>query len=333
MEKDYKIIAVDFDGTLCENEFPEIGKANNKLIIFLKRRKRSGDKLILWTNRVDDKLKVAVSWCGEKGLIFDAVNKNLPEVVEYFGGDTRKIYADEYIDDKNVLMETCREKSEIVSWAEREIELACKLENPDRKEGEWDYGCACYESALKAFKSIANDGHSDASIIFTKQIFNRLIDYRPLTPIEDIRENWIDVSENRDGSKFQCLRFTFLFKEVNKTNGDVIFKDLSRAYHVYTDDPDNMYRSNFTDRIINEMYPITMPYIPEDNPYKIFLKKSVDKSKPGDLSRLIKVLYIIEPGGKEVPVNRYFTEGAIAGSFTDISRTEYKRRKRCKNLF
>ena len=32
-----------------------------------------------------------------------------------------------------------------------EVEIACKRENPDRKEGEFDYGCACYESALKAF--------------------------------------------------------------------------------------------------------------------------------------------------------------------------------------
>lgn len=43
------------------------------------------------------------------------------------------------------------------SWAEREVEIACKHENPDRKEGEWDYGCACYESALKAFKSLMED--------------------------------------------------------------------------------------------------------------------------------------------------------------------------------
>ena len=45
-------------------------------------------------------------------------------------------------------------------WAKNEVEIACKRENPDRKEGEFDYGCACYESALKAFESLCEDGHS-----------------------------------------------------------------------------------------------------------------------------------------------------------------------------
>ena len=40
------------------------------------------------------------------------------------------------------------------TWAEREIQIACERENPDRKDGEFDYGCACYESALKAYKSL-----------------------------------------------------------------------------------------------------------------------------------------------------------------------------------
>ena len=57
-------------------------------------------------------------------------------------------------------------------WAKREVEIACKKENPDRKEGEWDYGCACYESALKAFDSLMEDGHSGFSIGLTKHILN-----------------------------------------------------------------------------------------------------------------------------------------------------------------
>ena len=52
----------------------------------------------------------------------------------------------------------------MLEWAKREVEIACKNENPDRKEGEFDYGCACYEGALKAFKSLCNQGHSGMSI-------------------------------------------------------------------------------------------------------------------------------------------------------------------------
>ena len=88
---------------------------------------------------------------------------------------------------------------DLEKWAEKEIEIACKKENPNREEGEWDYGCACYESALKAFKSLLEDEHSGFSISITKNILNRLIDGKPLTPIEDTDDVWdrerIDISD------------------------------------------------------------------------------------------------------------------------------------------
>ena len=74
------------------------------------------------------------------------------------------------------------------TWAEKEIEIACK------RDGDWDYGCACYESALKAFKSLMGDGHSVFSIGVTKHILNRLIDGKPLTPIEDMDDWWGRIS-------------------------------------------------------------------------------------------------------------------------------------------
>lgn len=154
------IIAVDFDGTLCENKWPEIGMPNEELIEYLKRRQTNGEKLILWTSRNEEQTKDAVEWCKDHGLAFDAVNDNLPEIVEAFGGNCRKIFANEYIDDRNRSIGSCREKSSMERWAENEVAIACQRENPDRKDGEWDYGCACYESALKAFRSLCEDGHS-----------------------------------------------------------------------------------------------------------------------------------------------------------------------------
>jgi 2-hydroxy-3-keto-5-methylthiopentenyl-1-phosphate phosphatase len=94
------IIAVDFDGTLCENDWPEIGEPNEELIDNLKQYQRKGVKIILWTCRVGNLLDYALSWCQTRGLIFDAVNENLPEIIEKFGSDTRKVYADIYIDDR-----------------------------------------------------------------------------------------------------------------------------------------------------------------------------------------------------------------------------------------
>ena len=101
MEKrNYKIYAVDFDGTLCKNSWPDIGKPNRVLIPALLELRANGDKLILWTCRTGDLLVEAVSWCKEQGLEFDAVNENLPEIIGQFGTESRKVFADVYVDDK-----------------------------------------------------------------------------------------------------------------------------------------------------------------------------------------------------------------------------------------
>lgn len=95
------IIAVDFDGTLSLGEWPNCGPPNMKVIDALQERQQKGDKIILWTCRVGDELDAAVAWCKIYGLTFDAVNANLPEILaawEY--RDTRKVFADEYWDDK-----------------------------------------------------------------------------------------------------------------------------------------------------------------------------------------------------------------------------------------
>ena len=57
------VIAVDFDGCLCENAWPEIGEARSDVIHALLERQKQGAKIILWTCRVDERLDEAVEWC------------------------------------------------------------------------------------------------------------------------------------------------------------------------------------------------------------------------------------------------------------------------------
>ena len=99
--RDYKVFAVDFDGTLCKSIWPEIGEPNLTLIEWIKEKRREGNKIILWTCREGKLLDEALAWCKDKGLEFDAVNDNTPELIKLFGNNPRKVSADYFIDDKN----------------------------------------------------------------------------------------------------------------------------------------------------------------------------------------------------------------------------------------
>lgn len=100
IEKFRPVYAVDFDGTLCRNAWPEIGAPNLKLIEQLKMAKAEGVGLILWTCREGEAQAKAVLWCAGYGLFFDAVNANVPERMALYGTDSRKVSADIYIDDR-----------------------------------------------------------------------------------------------------------------------------------------------------------------------------------------------------------------------------------------
>ena len=102
-----KAIAIDFDGCLCENDWPEIGAPHMDVINAAIDEKKNGAALILWTCRVGERLGEAVAWCAGFGLEFDAVNANLPERIAAYQNDCRKVNADEYWDDRAVIARKC----------------------------------------------------------------------------------------------------------------------------------------------------------------------------------------------------------------------------------
>lgn len=100
------IIAVDFDCTLYlgKNQYPSVDvEPNLELINILLEQQRAGAKLILWTCRHGKPLEDAIEWCKEFGLIFDAVNDDVQERIDYWKDNRgKKIYADIYIDDSSL---------------------------------------------------------------------------------------------------------------------------------------------------------------------------------------------------------------------------------------
>jgi len=97
-----EIIAVDFDDTIVDDHFPEIGPKINNVVDNIKRLKDQGVYVILWTCRSGQYLTNAVEYCRSIGLEFDSVNENLKHIQEKYGLDTRKVFADYYIDDKSL---------------------------------------------------------------------------------------------------------------------------------------------------------------------------------------------------------------------------------------
>jgi hypothetical protein len=214
-------------------------------------------------------------------------------------------------------------KMDMLRWAENEIDLACKNERAasDRKEG-WDYGVACFESAMKAYKSLMEDGHSGFSIGVTKAILNRLIDGKPLTPIEDTPEVWTEINI-RGAKEYQCKRMSSLFKTVY-SDGTIKYSDNGRVICANIDNPDVTYTCKIARDVVDEMFPITMPYSPRGKSYKVFMEDFLTDPANGDYDTQA-ILYAIDPDGNRIEINKYF--GEVNHRFIEISADKYFERR------
>ncbi len=326
MNKRAKIIAVDFDGTLVENKWPEIGAVNVEVLNYCKNEQAKGARIILWTIRTDEPLANAVKWCEENGLRLDAVNDNLKEMVDFFGSNTRKIFADEFIDDRTVQGFSLPYTAE-PSWAEREVSLACAKEREmSDAPGEEGYGIACYKSALRAFRCLMDDGHTGYSLGITKGILNRLISGKCLSPIEEIPEIWEEVHIREDNIKrYQCKRMGSLFKEV-APDGTTTYSDVNRVQVVNVDEPEIAYQNGFVTRLIDKIFPIAMPYFPSEKKFKVVRDEFMTDPKSKDFDT-VGYLYVITPNGEKVALNGYFKYEDGKPDMVRIDEVEYEERK------
>ena len=210
----------------------------------------------------------------------------------------------------------------MLEWARKEIELRKTFEGQGLKEGEFDYGGSCCDSALKAFESLMADGHSGASIHITKAVLNRLIDGKPLMPIEDTIDIWNEVSYNKETktTMFQNKRMSGLFKYVDE-NGVNKYSDVNRCYAYDVLNPQFTYSSGLINRIIDEMFPIELPYMPADKSIVVATKEHLTDEKNGSYDT-VAVLHATLPEGTVATINRYFKEGNKR-EWVEIDKNEY----------
>lgn len=218
-----------------------------------------------------------------------------------------------------------REKSNMELWAEEEIRIACKRERGNAPENEWDYGVACYESALKAFRSLMEDGHSGMSIGITLNILNKLVKGQALTPIEDTDDVWKKcVLSDARCTEYQCKRMSSLFKNVY-ADGRIEYLDVDR-FRCVTLNSFACWRNSHIANIASEYFPITMPYVPHT--YTVACEEFLTDRKNGDYDTL-GILYIYDNSGEKKEVNRYFAD--CEEGWREIDRTEYEQRRREAN--
>ena len=122
---------------------------------------------------------------------------------------------------------------------------------------------------------------------------------------------------------YQCKRMSSLFKYVY-ADGTVKYRDVDRYHGVNINCPDAPYHSGLIDTVMDELYPITMPYMPADRAFKIYTEDFLVDPAKGDYDT-VGILYAITPSMDKVVINRYFKEAP--NGFAEIDEAEYKERK------
>jgi hypothetical protein len=201
-------------------------------------------------------------------------------------------------------------KNTYSEWAAHEVELACKRENPDWDGKSFDYGCACYQSALKAVKSLCEDEHSGFSWAVTANIVTRLINHLPLLPIteedfpSDECDSYITSVDDIQVKTTQCQRMSSLFKR-EYPDGIIKYEDIDRAICYNTHDANHSgFSSRKLESIIDENFPITLPYMPELRKYKVYCEEFLMCDENGNFDHQ-RITSYVEPNGKEHTVHDY----------------------------
>jgi len=203
-------------------------------------------------------------------------------------------------------------------WARNEVKRACEKENPNWNGKTFDYGCSCYQSALKAYEVLCDDKHSGFSFYATVQILRRLCSGKPLTAIEDIPENWNEISNESGETVFQSKRESSLFKNVYE-DGRTTYNDNDRVVCRFIGDSTVLFHNNLCTKVIDQMFPITLPYYPAINPYKVFCEENTGAQQ------VMAVLYVITPDFERVEINRFFD---VTAGCKEITKEQYEHIKK-----
>lgn len=223
---------------------------------------------------------------------------------------------------------TWRFEKEVGSTTERvrkEVEYAIECERKGAiEENDYaflDYVVECYRSALRAYETMAADGHSGMSWGLTRQIFNRLAEGKPLKNLnsyDERPEEW--ASSNIIPDSFGMLynnRYPSLCCRVIE-NGNV-YSDCDRWVFEAPDHPNIPWHNGFLSNYLDEKFPIQFPY----NPITIHVRVEELLTDPahGDYDAQRIIDFVDPETGRKVSVDAYFEE--VDGEWQEIGKKKW----------
>ena len=130
------------------------------------------------------------------------------------------------------------------------------------KNIDFKYIKGCYESVLKAIKSLYGDDHTLFSMQDTIAILDQLIDRKPLSPIKETDEwKYSYTIDKFNYDVYSSIRFPTLTKRIYK-DGKIQYRDMYRTYGIFIDAEVEIPHSfGLLDAIIDEMFPMIMPLL------------------------------------------------------------------------
>lgn len=226
----------------------------------------------------------------------------------------------------------------ILEWAKNEVALAT---NPDSESVRDAHDIVCYKSALDALTAWLKYDHYKASMDFTLSILTRLARVQPLTPIteDDFTASDVvdDIAEELWMKELQmksiCFspRFPSLYR-IEYLDGRIAYLDTERVLVVNAHDQQQETSGIvivLATKIIDELFPITLPYLPPLQKYIVTMERSTFDAGNSEVDTYA-FSSIKTPEGETFDIRRYYERNENAGRWVEITRREYVSRKRCK---
>ena len=220
-----------------------------------------------------------------------------------------------------------KDAGEMTKRVREEVEYAIDCERKEAIEENddtfLDYIIECYRSALRAYETMAADGHSGMSWSLTRQILNRLMEGKPLKELNsysDRPEEWGERSHwiVDDSAVFNNIRYPALSYRVN-TSGKAIYHDTDRWVFEAPDCPNIPWNNGFLSSYLDEKFPIQFPY----NPITIHVRVEEILTDPahGDYDAQHIIDFADPETGRKVCVDAYFEE--VDGEWKEIGKKKW----------